>query len=404
MNRAISEQSLGLYLHWPFCESKCGYCDFYSVPLKGRDVAPLLSAFAKDLRLRVAECNAPIDTIFWGGGTPTTLDHENLAVALGCIRDAVEDHPVCEFTIEANPATVDDAKARVLVEHSVTRLSLGAQSFHQNELDALERLHIPSDVPEAIRIIRSAGITNYNIDLIFGVGGQTLDSWKESLARAVDLDPPHLACYGLTYEHGTSLTKQLKLGTIQACDEQLEADMFLACKDFLESCGYEQYELSNYAKPGHQCLHNLIYWRNGSYQAVGPSAAGCLRDVRFKNVCDVNEYIRSITENGHAIAERETISNTERALECLMMRMRLVDGLDLVAFQTCTGINLAENCREAVVRLTQAGLIECDHAKLCMTRRGLLMADTVIRELASELDPPSGMSLNVITSRPSVDS
>jgi oxygen-independent coproporphyrinogen-3 oxidase len=361
----------------------------------------MLAAFATDLRLRVAECCAPIDTIFWGGGTPTTLEHDNLAIVLKHIQDATKGHPICEFTIEANPATVDEIKAATLVEHGVTRLSLGAQSFHQNELHALERLHTPRDVPEAIRIIRGAGITNYNIDLIFGIGGQTLASWTESLARAIDLEPTHLSCYGLTYEHGTSLTKQLKRGSIEACDEQLEADMFLACKDHLESCGYEQYELSNYAKPGYQCLHNLIYWKNGSYQAVGPSAAGCLKNVRFKNVCDINEYVRLIKKDGHATAEREVITDAQRALEVLMMRMRLVDGLDLTEFNRCTGISLTENCRQAVARLTDAGLILCDEFKLRMTRRGLLMADTVIRELAGELDPPSGMSLNVISSRPS---
>ncbi|GJM24145.1 MAG: coproporphyrinogen III oxidase [Phycisphaerae bacterium] len=403
MSKTISEQNLGLYLHWPFCESKCGYCDFYSVPLKGRDVEPLLAAFATDIRLRVAECNSPIDTIFWGGGTPTTLEHDNLDLALRHIQGATKSHPIREFTIEANPATIDAAKAVTLVERGVTRVSLGAQSFHQNELNALERLHVPRDVPEAIRIIRGAGITNYNIDLIFGVGGQTLTSWTESLKRAVDLEPTHLACYGLTYEHGTSLTKQLKLGTIVACDEQLEADMFLACKDFLESCGYEQYELSNYAKPGHQCLHNLIYWKNGSYQAVGPSAAGCLNEIRFKNACDINEYIRLINKDGHAMADREVITNAQRALEVLMMRMRLVDGLDLPDFNRCTGIDLTENCRNAIARLTDVGLISCDEFKLRMTRRGLLMADTVIRELAGELDPPSGLSLNVISSRPSTD-
>ncbi len=400
MNKEISDHNLGLYLHWPFCESKCGYCDFYSVPLKGRDVAPLLDAFAIDLRSRVAECDKQIDTIFWGGGTPTTLEDDNLSIALGHIQNATSNHPIREFTIEANPATVDERKAATLVDLGVTRVSLGAQSFHQNELSALERLHTPRDVPEAIRIIRAAGITHYNIDLIFGIGGQTLASWQESLARAVELEPPHLACYGLTYEHGTSLTKQLKLGHIEACDEQLEADMFLACKDYLERCGYEQYELSNYAKPGHQCLHNLIYWKNGSYQAVGPSAAGCLGNIRFKNVSDINEYIRLINSNGHAIADREIIGETERALEGLMMRMRLIDGLDLADFLRCTGINLIENCRNAIARLTDSELIVCDESKLRMTRRGLLMADTVIRELASELDPPSGMSLNVVASRP----
>ncbi len=399
MNDVITEKNLGLYLHWPFCESKCGYCDFYSVPLKGREVAPLLTAFETDLKLRVADCDAPIDSIFWGGGTPTTLEHDYLARVLGSIRAATLGHPIREFTIEANPATVDERKASILIDGGVTRVSLGAQSFHPAELNALERLHLPSDIPVAIEIIRSVGIANYNIDLIFGIGGQTLDSWQESLKRAVDLEPNHLACYGLTYEHGTSLTKQLKLGTIEVCDEQLEADMFLACKDFLEGCGYEQYELSNYAKPGHRCLHNLIYWKNGSYQAVGPSAAGCIKDVRFKNVRDINEYVRQINARGQAIAEQETVTDELRALEFLMMRMRLIEGLDCADFKRCTGIDLSERCADAIARLADAGLVERGGDCVKMTRRGLLLADTVIRELAGDLDPPSGMSLNVIRDR-----
>lgn len=397
------EYSLGLYLHWPFCETKCGYCDFYSVPLNGRDVRPLLLAFAKEIRTKVGGCADPVQTIFWGGGTPTTLDHDSLDFALSKIREATVNDPVVEFTIEANPATIDDRKAAILRDHGVTRVSLGAQSFHERELHALERLHAPHHIPEAVTTIRKAGIANFNLDLIFGVGGQTLQSWTDSLRRAIDLEPHHLACYGLTYEAGTSLTKQLKLGTIQACDEQLEANMFLTTKDILENAGFEHYEISNYAKPDHRCVHNLIYWNNGSYLGVGPSAAGCVNGERYKNVADINQYIRRMTDGDDAIQEREVTDRDTRVLEVLMMRMRLIDGLDLAAFEQSTGIALVRTARAAIDRLTQAGLIECDGATLKMTRRGLLLTDTVISDLAAELDTDRGLSLKVITDRRSTE-
>ncbi|NOX59354.1 MAG: radical SAM family heme chaperone HemW [Planctomycetes bacterium] len=400
-NQGGFDTGMGLYLHWPFCETKCGYCDFYSVPLNGRDVLPLLDAVATELQTRTATIDQPIDTVFWGGGTPTTLSHNELAVMLGHIQSTIENHPVREFTIEANPATLDDQKAAVLVDFGVTRVSIGAQSFHPSELTSLERLHEPRHIAEAVATIRQAGIRNYNIDLIFGIGGQTLDSWKRSLALAVDLEANHLACYGLTYETGTALTKQLKRGLITACDEQLEADMLLTAKDFLERHGYEHYEISNFAKPGYRCEHNLIYWHNGSYIGVGPSAAGCFGGVRYKNIADINEYVRLTANGNDATQFQETINPAIRALEALMMRMRLIDGLDLDAFTRSTGVPLLEQCRGAIARLTQSELIEHDQRTLRMTRKGLLMADTVIRELASEIDTRSTVPLQVIADRQS---
>ncbi|MBI1825474.1 MAG: radical SAM protein [Planctomycetes bacterium] len=186
----------GLYVHVPFCDSKCGYCDFYSVAIKDRDTSPLIDALIREIGVRVPDSGYEIQTIFFGGGTPTVIPIEQLGALLAATRDAVDLSKVVEFTVEANPATVNDAKAELLVRSGVTRVSMGAQSFIPSELASLERLHSPDDIPPSVATLRRHGIKQLNLDLIFGVPGQTLDTWRESLRRAIELKPNHIACYG----------------------------------------------------------------------------------------------------------------------------------------------------------------------------------------------------------------
>lgn len=386
----------GLYVHWPICETKCGYCDFYSVPGRGVQIEPLLDAVLRELHLRTSPAEVVFETVFVGGGTPTTLDEEPLRALLAGIGKAVEGHPVREFTVEANPATVRPAKARVLREGGVTRVSLGAQSFHPDELRTLERLHRPEDIPEALAILRAAGLTHLNLDLIFGIPGQTMASWKESLARALELEPTHLACYGLTYESGTALTKQLTQGKLVPCDEGLEAEMLLCAVDVLAEAGFEHYEISNFARPGRRCRHNLIYWHNRPYVGIGPSAAGFVNGRRYKNIANHTEYVRRVREQGHAEAEAEMITGTTAAMETLMMRMRLIEGLDWAAFAADTGIDLREVAAGALAALEKQGLVQRAEDRLKLTRRGLLYADGIIAELATALDAKPALSLPIV--------
>jgi len=345
----------GLYVHIPFCETKCGYCDFFSEPVRGRDTGSLVRRLCHELEKRVSQAPDKIRTIFCGGGTPTILPVEQLAVVLDVLsRVAVRDH-VAEFTVEVNPATVDDEKARLLVAGGVSRVSMGAQSFIAEELATLERLHTPDDVGPSVRTLRRHGVRQVSLDLIFSVPGQTLATWSDSLRRAIDLQVDHISAYGLTYEPGTRLTTQRQQGLVASCDEQLEAEMYLLAMDTLAEAGFEQYEISNFARPGCQCRHNLIYWRNGPYIGVGPSAAGCVDRRRYKNVADVDQYVRMIDELGHAEVETETLDTSMVITEMIMLQLRLVEGLNLAHFRRETGVEPLELLGATAEQSTRSG-------------------------------------------------
>ncbi|MEK7756258.1 MAG: radical SAM family heme chaperone HemW [Planctomycetota bacterium] len=375
----------GLYVHVPFCETKCGYCDFYSVALNDRNPAPLVDCLGRELRQRVNGHAHAVRTVFFGGGTPTILPLSELARLLNFLNEVVEVRGLEEFTVEANPATVDDEKAELLVSTGVSRVSMGAQSFFPDELATLERLHSPEDIAPSMATLRRHGVGQINLDLIFGIPGQTLETWSQSLARAIDLGPDHIACYGLTYEPGTRLTAMRRHGRMTPCDEDIEADMFLRTFDTLESAGYRQYEISNYAKPGCECRHNLLYWRNEPYIGVGPSAAGCLNGRRYKNVPDVAGYVRLIERDGHAEVESENIDTEMLITEMVMMQLRLNEGLSIAAFRERIGVDPRDSFGDALTRLVDLGLVAVSETHIALTRSGRLVANTVVADLAAVL-------------------
>ncbi|MFQ5415395.1 MAG: radical SAM family heme chaperone HemW, partial [Phycisphaerae bacterium] len=333
-------------------------------------------------RLRVAGVDEPIGTIFCGGGTPTILPPDELAALLDALSPTARQNACVEFTVEANPATVDDAKARMLVAGGVTRVSMGAQSFFADELAALERLHTPDDIAPSVATLRRQRVAQINLDLMFGIAGQTLDTWRESLRRAIDLGVDHIACYGLTYEPGTRLTAQRRRGLIQPCDEGLEADMFLLANEVLAAAGFRQYEISNYARPACRCRHNLTYWRNEPYIGVGPSAAGCINGRRYKNLADIPGYIRMIDEHGHAEAESEAVTRDVLINEIIMMQLRLTDGLRVQAFRDRVGVDPIALLAPALDRLVELGKVVVSDTHITLTPAGRLVADAVMTELA----------------------
>ena len=336
----------------------------------------------RELAQRAEDCPLPIRTVFCGGGTPTLLPIPDLAALLNAIQRVVAVATVEEFTVEANPATIDDDKARLLVSSGVTRVSMGAQSFFADELKALERIHRVEDIAPSVEILRRNGVSQINLDLIFGIPGQTLDTWSDSLGRAVALEPDHLACYGLTYEPGTKLTAQRDHQRIQPCDENLEADMFLLTRDRLCQAGYTQYEISNYARPGCQSAHNINYWRNGRYIGVGPSAAGYLNNRRYKNIADVAGYVRMIDEQGHAEAETETLDRSAILLETIMMQLRLTEGMSILSFRERVGVDPVELFGDTLAKLVKGGLVARNDDHIALTRQGQLVANAVIWDLA----------------------
>jgi len=345
-----------------------------------------VDALIKEARNRIPNWGHRIRTIFFGGGTPTLLPVQELEILLAAIQKCVDPHRIEEFTVEANPATVDCEKASLLKKYGVTRVSMGAQSFHPAELAALERLHSPADIEPSVRALRNAGIGQINLDLIFGIPGQTLESWTDSLERAVSLGIDHIACYGLTYEHGTPLTAQRDRGRVVACDENLEAQMYVAILDRLESAGFGQYEISNFAKPGCECRHNLGYWRNQPYVAIGPSAVGCYARRRYRNVPDLGRYVGMIAESGYAVVEEEVLTDEKVMTEVFMLRLRLNEGLPLTELSCWMAMNQGSDFERIVSKLDEVGLLQVRDRRIALTRQGLLLADHVISELVAALD------------------
>jgi oxygen-independent coproporphyrinogen-3 oxidase len=334
-------------------------------------------------------------TAYLGGGTPTTLSPPELEQVLGAVQGFIRSDRLEEFTIEANPATLDAERARLVHSYGANRISIGAQSFDRADLAVLERIHQPEDIAPAVKTARQAGLEQVNLDLIFGIPGQSLARWRGSLRRALDLQPNHLACYGLTYEPGTKLTSRRDRGLLTPCDQDLEADMFLAGVEMLTAAGYEHYEISNFAQPGGKCAHNLHYWRNLPYVGIGPSAVSYLNGERTRNVPDVDAYIRMIEGHGDATVERERLEGLAFAGECAMLALRMTCGIEVAEFRRRTSYDPMRLFQRQVGQFVELGLLETVPAPgagglveaVRLTREGLLKADAIMAEFVNPAPP-----------------
>ena len=369
-----------LYVHVPFCRVLCGYCDFFSVLHDAAQTGPLVTALLTELDRARQRHPDPVETIFVGGGTPTTLSPAELERLLAACRAAADPHGPLEFTVEANPATVTPEKAAVLHAAGVTRVSLGAQSFDPRELTVLDRDHNPDDVPRTLAILRDAGLTNLSLDLIFAVPGQTLPAWQANLDRALALATRHLSCYGLTYEPATRLHARRAAGRVQPVDNAVEAAMFEHTIERLAAAGFAQYEISNFAPPGFECRHNLVYWRNESYLGIGPSAAGYIDNVRYRNVPHLHRYVAAINAGASAWIESETPDRRQQIADTLMMGLRLRAGIERSRFAARFEADVAALFPAVIARYVNEGLLELSPGHLRLTEGGLLLADTIIAD------------------------
>ncbi len=374
-----------LYVHVPFCAHKCHYCDFYSIT---RQSGERMTHFV-DLVLAEAALwadlpeNAPRvlpRTIFFGGGTPSLLPLDQMQRLLEGLAQRFDLSGVSEWTVEVNPATATLEYCQMLRAAGVNRLSFGAQSFDQRELDVLERHHDPLDVPRSVLIARQAGFTRLNLDLIYAVPGQTLESWMRSLHRALELHTPHLSCYGLTYEPNTPLAVRKRMGRVTAVEEGLELQMLHATRQLLTASGRPPYEISNYAIPGEECRHNLHYWTGGNYLGLGPAAASHIQGWRWRNCPHLGEWERAVTSGRLAAIEVESLPAERRACELAMLMLRLSGGLNFDGFATQTGHDALIFFAPVVNRLLRHGLLMADRTALRLTDRGLEVADAVAAE------------------------
>ncbi|OGS17938.1 MAG: hypothetical protein A2219_02005 [Elusimicrobia bacterium RIFOXYA2_FULL_50_26] len=363
---AISQRvPAGLYIHIPFCRRKCGYCDFYSTDFNPRHAASLINAVINEMSFHGG---ARAGTVYLGGGTPSILPARLLNKLFAAMRSSFDISESAEVTAEANPESLTAAACKSFAENGVNRLSIGVQSFNDSELAMLGRIHTSRDAVAAFLRARKAGFKNVSIDLIYGLPGQSERAWLENLKRAMALGPDHLSIYPLTIEHDTPLSRA---GTVVSQDSQ--AALYEIAMDYLQSCGFEQYELSNWAKPGYACRHNLVYWNNESYIGLGPAAASYLNGRRFKNIDSVSGYISAIKSGKNAVSETDEISTRVKLAEEMILKLRLNGG---VALRT----GITDIYGDSIKKLTSSRLIETAGSHIRLTRKGKLLANQVFME------------------------
>jgi oxygen-independent coproporphyrinogen-3 oxidase len=373
-----------LYVHVPFCFHKCHYCDFYSITRQGED---RMDRFV-DLILREAsqwteQPTRPVPrprTVFFGGGTPSLLPVPLMRRLIDGLRARFDFSRLEEWTIECNPATVSAEYCAALREAGVDRLSFGAQSFDKSELKTLERHHDPDDVPRSIELARAAGFRRLNLDLIYAVPGQTLESWAASLDATLRLGTPHVSAYGLTYEPNTPMAVKKRLGLLTATEETLELAMFRHARAATAARGLGAYEISNYAIPGEACRHNLVYWTGGNYLGLGPSAASHVEGWRWRNRPHLGEWEDAVAAGRVPSVDAEALSPRQRAGEIAMLMLRLDQGLRFDVVAAKTGQDARALFAETVQRLRATGLVSADGDAVHITEAGLHLADAIAAE------------------------
>jgi len=366
--------TLGLYLHIPFCASRCRYCDFVTWAGKDHLIPAYLNALVREIegfRGLVAK------TVYFGGGTPSLLKAEEIGGLLKAIGGSLQVLPGAEITLEANPADGGQDYFKALVGLGVNRLSLGAQSFDDAELALLGRRHRAGDTARTFAQARGAGLENISLDLIYGLPGQGLGAFRRSLELALGLGPEHLSLYSLSLEEATPLEKAVSRGDLPAPNPDQQADMYLLAERLLEEAGYRHYELSNWARPGKECRHNIIYWQSGPYLGLGAGAHSFFQGVRSARVASIEEYVQKVEAGESPIAEREEIGPLLERGEAMFLGLRLIEGIEAAAFARRFGGPPRSFFGPQIDELTSLGLLEERDGRLRLTPRGRLLANQV---------------------------
>ncbi|WP_337287779.1 radical SAM family heme chaperone HemW [Candidatus Methylomirabilis sp.] len=381
--KILNLEPLGLYIHIPYCLSRCHYCDFNTYRVDTAAVQQYLDGLAQEITLRataMAIRDRRICSVFFGGGTPSILQASQLIDVLDHCRAAFTFEDDVEISLEANPGTVDLPKLRALWEAGVTRLSVGVQAVQDRLLRRIGRVHTASEAEQAFRLMREAGFDNINLDLMFGLPGQSMGDWVETLDWAIGVGPEHISAYGLILEEGTPLYQEHREGEIGLPDEETEAMMYQMAVDRLRDAGFEQYEISNFACPGFRCRHNLVYWQHQEYFGFGAGAHSFLAGRRLYNELLPARYVCAIAEHGTAVAGSEELSAEMLRSERLMLGLRLRTGLDVQVFKDILGVEDL-SASDRVARLLDDGFLCVEEGRVQITERGLLVANELIVQL-----------------------
>lgn len=387
-----ADSAPGLYLHIPFCQKKCIYCDFNSFPgYRREEMHRYMETLVEEMVLafRSGYLRTAPDTVFLGGGTPSLLDDTEISMLMSAVADVCgRNHRFREVTIEANPGTVDERKLAAYREAGIDRISIGVQSFQNEELQFLGRIHDAETAVRTVKMARSAGFDNLNLDLMFGIPGQTADSWKRTLDTALSLMPDHLSFYSLQIEEGTPLYEMFRREECEAADEALDRQMYHYARACLKQAGFRHYEISNAARPGKECLHNLKYWSMIPYAGLGAGAHSFNGSVRSWNPSSIPEYTRSVSmrcQNHDFLrgVEQENESKEDLISDYLFTVLRTAEGISKQEFRDSFGLTMEAYGGEKLVQFLAEGFLEESEGQIRLTEKGLDFTNYILRELIS---------------------
>ncbi|HSF30388.1 MAG TPA: radical SAM family heme chaperone HemW [Candidatus Tectomicrobia bacterium] len=389
VGRRSATQALTIYVHIPFCIQKCGYCDFNAYLYRDDMSHAYLAALRQEIAHTAAErpwTGYGVSSVYFGGGTPSTLAPGDLTRLLGVVGDRFPVQPDAEITVEVDPGTIDLAGLEALRAGGFNRISIGVQAFDDALLTQLDRLHCAADARRVLAWARRSGFMDLNLDLMFGLPGQSLAAWEASVHEAMAFTPAHVSVYGLTIEERTPFYRRQQHGQLALPDEEEQVAMFERAHQLLTAAGYVHYEISNYALPGWRSRHNLHYWQHGEYLGFGAGAHAYVDGYRRENERQPWRYIQAIAATGSAAGVPELIDAERRVHEGLMVGLRLREGIDLKAFAHDYGVLLEMAYATPIAELTQAGYLEVSEGHLRLSDRGRLVADAVLSRLVAAED------------------
>lgn len=393
-----------LYVHIPYCLAKCPYCDFNSYGIRGESpevgfeeqrYVEALTAELESYATQPAWSGRTVKTVFFGGGTPSLLSSESIEKILVAAKTRFPFQTDCEVTLEANPGTLQDeisfGRLKGYRSAGVNRISIGAQSFSASKLKLLGRLHSATETKDAVQLVRETGFTNFNLDLIFGVRAEGMPQWEFDLQSAIELAPRHISAYSLTLEPGTEFFKRSGRGEILTTDEDIQADMYQRTQQLLREHGYEQYEISNYAKPGYECQHNISYWDGTDYLGLGAGAHSFSRfepprdelyGMRWSNIPGPTHYMGKVLTKTSAQQRIEHLNREQAQLEFFSLGLRTNLGIRESRYQTLFNEGYSQTTQKNLRRFQNDGLVECTNEVARLTTKGFLFADGIIESLA----------------------
>ncbi len=372
----METKPIGLYVHIPFCKRKCNYCDFCSKPADEEFIALYIKSLIKEIESYKGKNKIKLDTVFIGGGTPSILNAELFEKTVDAIRENFDVMPCTEFTVEVNPGTLDEIKIQKYKKCGVNRISIGLQSIHENETKTLGRIHSFDEFKEAYSMVKNEVTDNINVDLMYGIPYQTKKSFEETLSAVKELSPAHISVYGLIIEEGTPFfddRKKLPLPT-----EDDECDMYALADEYLSSCGYTHYEISNYAKDGMESKHNLRYWKDEEYIGVGIAAHSYYQGERYHNTDNFSEYFSTPCVN---YKQEGTCKKEKDPSEYAMLALRLSEGFSLLEYKKLFGKDFAEGKEELLALYMKEDLLKIEKDRIFLTSKGFYLSNTIMAEL-----------------------